>query len=91
MLSRGESGYDAVLRWLKSPEPDVVGYAIVIRSTTSPDWEREIWAGNVTQYTMADLSIDDIVVGVKAVDKDGNQSLVSVYLEPFTPDPAATP
>jgi len=25
------------------------------------------------------------------VDKDGNQSLVSVYLEPFTPDPAATP
>jgi hypothetical protein len=91
MLSRGESGYDAVLRWLKSPEPDVVGYAIVIRSTTAADWEREIWAGNVTQYTIPDLSIDDIVLGVKAVDKDGNQSLVSVYLEPFTPDPAATP
>ena len=62
-----------------------------IRSTTAADWEREIWAGNVTQYTIPDLSIDDIVLGVKAVDKDGNQSLVSVYLEPFTPDPAATP
>jgi hypothetical protein len=85
MLSRGEGGYDAVLRWLKSPEPDVAGYAIVIRSTTAPDWEREIWAGNVTKYSLPDLSIDDIVIGVKAVDKDGNQSLVSVYQEPFNP------
>jgi hypothetical protein len=84
MLSRGASGYDAVLRWLKSPEPDVVGYAIVIRSTTAPDWEREIWAGNVTQYTIPDFSIDDVVIGVKAVDKDGNESLVSVYQEPFS-------
>ncbi len=85
MLSRGESGYDAVLRWLKSPEPDVAGYAVVIRPTTAPDWEREIWVGNVTKYTIPDLSIDDIVIGVKAVDKDGNQSLVSVYQEPFNP------
>jgi hypothetical protein len=85
MLSRGESGYDAVLRWLKSPEPDVAGYAIVIRSTTAPDWEREIWVGNINKYTIPDLSIDDIVIGVKAVDKDGNQSLVSVYQEPFNP------
>jgi hypothetical protein len=85
MLSRGESGYDAVLRWLKSPEPDVAGYAIVIRSTTAPDWVREIWVGNVTKYAIPDLSIDDIVIGVKAVDKDGNQSLVSVYQEPFNP------
>ncbi len=84
MLSRGPSGYDAVLRWLKSPEADVAGYAIVIRSTTAPDWQREIWAGNVTSYNFPDLSIDDIVIGVKAVDKDGNQSLVSVYQEPFS-------
>lgn len=85
MLSRGETGYDAVLRWLESPEPDVAGYAIVIRSTTAPDWEREIWVGHVTKYTISDLSVDDIVIGVKAVDKDGNQSLVSVYQEPFNP------
>jgi hypothetical protein len=85
MLSRGESGYDAVLRWLKSPEPDVAGYAVVMRSTTAPDWEREIWVGNVTSYTIPNLSIDDIVLGVKAVDRDGNQSLVSVYQEPFNP------
>lgn len=79
LLRRGKSGYDAVLYWLPNGEPDLAGYAVVIRSTTSPEWEREIWVGNVTSYTMSDVSIDDIVIGVKAVDVDGNQSLVSPY------------
>jgi hypothetical protein len=84
LLSRGESGYDAVLRWEPSKISDVAGYAVVIRSTTAPDWEREIWVNNVTSYTLADFSIDDVVIGVKAVDRDGNQSLVSTYLEPIS-------
>lgn len=79
-LSRGKSGYDAALRWeMTNPEPDLAGYAVVIRETTSPLWEREIYVGNVSEYTIPDLSIDDIVIGVKAIDKDGNQSLVSAY------------
>ena len=79
-LTRGTSGYDAALRWaMPNPEPDLAGYAVVIRSTTSPLWEREIYVGNVTEYTIPNLSIDDVVIGVKAIDKDGNQSLVSVY------------
>ena len=41
--------------------------------------------GNVTRYTMPDVSIDDIVIGVKAVDRDGNQSIVSCYTEPVLP------
>jgi hypothetical protein len=56
-----------------------------MRSTTSPVWERETWVGNVTSYTMSDVSIDDVVIGVKAIDKDGNQSLVSPYTEPVLP------
>jgi hypothetical protein len=79
MLGRGK-GYDAALRWLApSPEPDLAGYAIVTRSTTSAFWEREIYVGNVTEYTLPGVSIDDIVIGVKAIDKDGNASLVSAY------------
>jgi len=79
-LTRGTSGYDAALRWaMPNPEPDLAGYAVVIRATTSPLWEREIYVGNVTEYTIPNLSIDDIVIGVKAIDKDGNQSLVAVY------------
>jgi hypothetical protein len=91
MLSRGKSGYDAALRWLPSPAPDLAGYAIVIRATTAPDWQREMWVGNVTSYTIPDLSIDDVVIGVKAVDRDGNQSLVSAYLEPVTQTLTAPP
>jgi hypothetical protein len=87
-LSRGKTGYDAALRW-ENPkaEPDLAGYAIVIRATTSPLWEREVYVGNVTEYALPDLSIDDVVIGVKAIDKDGNQSLVSAYDLP-APTPA---
>jgi hypothetical protein len=85
LLTRGKSDYDAVLHWYPNTEPDLAGYAVVMRSTTSPVWEREIWVGNVTSYTMPDVSIDDVVIGVKAVDRDGNQSIVSCYMEPVTP------
>jgi hypothetical protein len=85
LLTRGKSGYDAVLHWLPNTEPDLAGYAVMVRSTTSPVWEREVWVGNVTTYTMPDVSIDDIVIGVKAVDRDGNQSIVSCYAEPVLP------
>jgi hypothetical protein len=85
LLTRGKSGYDAVLHWLPNTEPDLAGYAVMMRSTTSPVWERETWVDNVTSYTMPDVSIDDVVIGVKAVDKDGNQSVVSTYMEPVTP------
>ncbi len=51
----------------------------MIRDTTSPTWQREIYVGNVTTYTLPDFSIDDVVIGVKAIDNDGNQSLVSAY------------
>jgi hypothetical protein len=34
---------------------------------------------------MPDVSIDDVVIGVKAVDGDGNQSVVSPYMEPVLP------
>src|SRR5262249_53697143 len=91
LLSRGKSGYDGVMRWQPGNASDVAGYAIVTRATTSPDWEREIWVGNVNSYVLAGVSIDDIVIGVKAVDRDGNQSLVSAYLEPVNQQLTAPP
>ena len=80
MISRGKSGYDAVLKWKNdNPEPDLAGYAVMVRSTLAPDWEREIYVGNVDTFTLENTSIDDIVLGVKAVDKNGHESLVSAY------------
>jgi peptidase M28-like protein len=79
-LSRG-GGYDAVLRWdYPDAEPDLAGFIVVVRSTTSPDWEREIWAGNVKEFTLKNTSIDQLVFGVKAVDKEGHESPVSAYV-----------
>jgi hypothetical protein len=64
---------------MPNPEPDLAGYSVLIRDTTAPLWQKEIYVGNVTEYTMPDTSIDDIVIGVRAIDKDGNPSLVSAY------------
>ena len=90
-LTRGKSKYDAVLRW-KDPNPvvDLAGYAVVMRSTTAPFWEHEIFVGKVTEYTLPGLSIDDVVLGVKAIDKEGHESLVSPYVDlPFVRRPIA--
>jgi Peptidase family M28 len=85
-LARGKSRYDAVLRWKDAkPAEDLAGYAIVMRATTEPFWDREIFVGKVTEYTLPELSIDDIVIGVKAVDNQGHESLVSPYIAPIYP------
>lgn len=89
LLTRGKSRYDALLRWKQdNPEPDLAGYAVVMRSTTAPYWDHEVFVGNVTEYALPDVSIDEYVFGVKAVDKDGNESLVSPYVQ--TPRPKRT-
>ena len=81
-LSRGD-GYDAVMTWHSdNPEPDLSGYAVVMRKTTSPTCEKEIVVGNVTTYTLPRVNIDEVVLGVKAIDKDGNESLVSAFVSP---------
>jgi hypothetical protein len=82
-ISRGKSGYDAVLQWKSAgPEDGIKGYTVVIRPTTSPYWEQEIYVGKVTQYLMKDVSIDELKFGVKAIGVDGGESLVSAYVYP---------
>jgi hypothetical protein len=82
LLTRGKSRYDAVLRWnQENPEADLAGYAVVMRPTTAAYWDHEIFVGNSTEYTMPGVSIDEYIFGVKAVDKDGNESLVTPYVQ----------
>ena len=81
MISRGKTRYDAALRWKnENPEPDLLGYSIVMRKSTASYWEKEIFVGKVTAYTLKDVSIDDVIFGVKAIDRDGNESLVAPYV-----------
>lgn len=85
LLGRG-SGYDAAMSWRDdNPEPDLLGYAIVMRKTTSPDWEREIFVGSVTKYTLPNVNIDEVVLGVKAIDQNGDESPVAAYTAPMYP------
>jgi hypothetical protein len=84
-IARG-GGYDAVLRWrVAGPDADIKGYAIVMRPTTSPYWEQEIYVGKVNTYTFKDVSIDDVKFGVKAIGNNGAESLVTPYAYPPRP------
>lgn len=67
---------DTTLRWDASPEPDVAGYEIVWRATTSADWEAWRDVGLVTQATI-DLSKDHWHFGVRAYDTEGYRSPVA--------------
>ncbi|HWP36737.1 MAG TPA: M20/M25/M40 family metallo-hydrolase, partial [Gemmatimonadales bacterium] len=80
MLDRGESGYDARLRWQASP--GAAGYRIFWREAWQPDWEHELLVGNVTEFTLPHISIDDYVFGVAAVGPGGHESVVSPYVRP---------
>jgi Zn-dependent M28 family amino/carboxypeptidase len=81
-LTRG-GGYDAVMAWNdEHAEPDLAGYAVVMRKTTSPTWEREVFVGNVGRFTLENVNIDEVVLGVKAIDKGGNESLVTAFVSP---------
>jgi hypothetical protein len=65
---------DTSLTWDANPEPDLVRYEIVWRESTAPLWEHTIRVGNVTSYTIKNLSKDNVQVGVRAVDRNGYRS-----------------
>ncbi len=65
------------LTWRANVETDLAGYEIVWRETTAPYWTDALFVGNVTQYTMADLSKDNYFFGVRAVDTEGHRSPVA--------------
>lgn len=86
LITRGKSQYDAVLKWQDDTAKSVEGYAVLVRRTTAPDWEREIYVGNTHEYTLKDFSIDDVVIGVKAITTDGFESPVAAYKAVERPD-----
>jgi len=66
-----DNGTDLV--WKANTEPDLAGYRVVWRETTAPGWQGAAFVGNVTHHRL-DLSKDNLLFGVQAVDKDGNVS-----------------
>tara|TARA_R110002051_G_scaffold56179_2_gene104298 strand:- start:413 stop:1750 length:1338 start_codon:yes stop_codon:yes gene_type:complete len=53
-----------------------VGYKIYWRDTTSPTWDHSRYVGDVTDFTLEGIVIDNYFFGVSAVGKDGFESVV---------------
>ena len=73
---------NTTLRWKANPEPDIAGYRIVWRETTSPFWQWSQDVGNVTRETVVGVSKDNYLFGVQAYDKESNASVVA-YPRPY--------
>jgi hypothetical protein len=61
------------LSWDANPEPDLAGYEVVMRETTSPDWTSAVGVGSVTTVTL-NISKDNVQFGLRAIDKAGHRS-----------------
>ncbi|MFF9899456.1 M20/M25/M40 family metallo-hydrolase [Streptomyces longispororuber] len=64
------------LVWERGTEPDLAGYEVVWRETTSPDWTHATPVGDTTRHTV-DLSKDNVFFGVRAVNRAGLRSPVA--------------
>ena len=64
------------LTWNANPESNLIGYEVVVRQTTDPDWTQAIPVGNVTSVTL-NIAKDNVQFGVRAVDQNLNRSPVA--------------
>ncbi len=64
----------AKLQWTKID--GAKGYKIYWRATTSPTWDHSRYVGDVTEFTLNGIVIDNSFFGIAAVGKDGHESVV---------------
>jgi peptidase M28-like protein len=65
---------DSTLTWDETPG---VGYELLWRATTSPEWEHAQSVGKVTKATLP-VSKDNVIFAVRALDDSGHRSLAVV-------------
>lgn len=71
-----ELSNDTLLRWSPSRAPDVAGYEVVWRDTTSATWDHARDVGRATEARLPS-SKDDFFYGVRAYDAAGYRSPVA--------------
>jgi len=65
-----------VLQWAETDDPNIAGYKLYWRLTTSPTWDNSKYVTGVNTFTLEGIVIDNYYFGVAAVGKDGNESPV---------------
>ena len=77
--SEGAVSPDTTLRW-SAPDAaasaNLAGYRIYWRFTDQPQWQFSRYVGNVTEYTLENVVIDNYYFGVASVAADGSESPV---------------
>lgn len=63
-------------RWEQVNDPNVAGYKIYWRDTTSPTWDHSRFVGDVSETTLEGIVIDNFFFGVATVGKNGYESPV---------------
>jgi Zn-dependent M28 family amino/carboxypeptidase len=66
----------AKFKWEKVNDPNILGYKIYWRDTTHPEWQYEKFVGNVNEYTLDGIVIDNFFFGLATVGKNGFESPV---------------
>ncbi|MCM4156548.1 M28 family metallopeptidase [Gramella sp. AN32] len=63
------------LKWEKTKD-DIAGYKIYWRDTTAPQWQYSRFVGNVSEFMLEGIVIDNYFFGVAAIGKNGHESVV---------------
>ena len=64
------------LKWDKADDDAIIGYKIYWRLTTAPQWENNRFVGNVDNFELKGIVIDNYYFGVASVSKNGHESVV---------------
>ncbi len=64
------------LKWEKAEDSNIIGYKIYWRLTTSPQWEFSRFVGDVDNFELEGIVIDNYYFGVASVSKSGHESVV---------------
>ena len=63
-------------RWEQVNDPNIAGYKIYWRDTTSPTWDHSRFVGDVSEATLEGIVIDNFFFGLATVGKNGYESPV---------------
>jgi len=66
----------AKFKWEKINDPNISGYKIYWRDTTSPIWQNERFVGDINEYILEGIVIDNFFFGISTVGKNGFESPV---------------